>query len=167
MEKKATIKSYKGFDRDLKCRGYQYEVGKEYTMDGDISCCNRGFHACESPLEVLDYYFLDESGQMARFCEVEQSGKIDKESGNTKVCSSKIKIKAENELVAKSAGPISSAFLTRFAQLSSPGRSILVLSPKLNLCKYEVNVFAPSFAAINIKASLHEYAIVWYKLIVP
>ena len=95
MEKKATIKSYKGFDRDLKCRGYQYEVGKEYTMDGDISCCNRGFHACESPLDVLDYYFLDESGQMARFCEVEQSGKIDKESGNTKVCSSKIKIKAE------------------------------------------------------------------------
>ena len=95
MGKKTTIKSYKGFDRELKCRGYQYEVGKEYTMDGDISCSNRGFHACESPLEVLDYYFLDERGQMARFCEVEQSGKIDKESGNTKVCSSKIKIKAE------------------------------------------------------------------------
>ena len=95
MGNKVTIKSYKGFDRDLKCRGFQYEVGNEYTMDGDISCCNRGFHACENPLEVLNYYFLDKNGQMARFCEVEQSGKIDKESDNTKVCSSKIKIKAE------------------------------------------------------------------------
>ena len=95
MGNKVTIKSYKGFDRDLKCMGFQYEVGNEYTMGGDISCCNRGFHACENPLEVLNYYFLDKNGQMARFCEVEQSGKIDKESDNTKVCSSKIKIKAE------------------------------------------------------------------------
>ena len=95
MGNKVTIKSYKGFDRDLKCRGFQYEVGNEYTMGGDISCCNRGFHACENPLEVLNYYFLDKNGQMARFCEVEQSGKIDKESDNTKVCSSKIKIKEE------------------------------------------------------------------------
>ena len=88
------IKSYKGFDKYMKCRGFQYEVGKEYDMDGEIKCCNRGFHACESPLEVWDYYDILNS----RFAEVEQSGKIDKEENSTKVCSSKIKISAELKL---------------------------------------------------------------------
>ena len=89
------IKAYKGFDNDMSCRGYQYEIGKEYEMDGNIECCERGFHACESPLEVLSYYFLDDKGGFKRFCEVEQSGKIDKSNNDTKVASSKIKIKAE------------------------------------------------------------------------
>ena len=92
MEKK--IIAYKGFDKDLKCREFQYEVGKEYEMDGDIKCCERGFHACESPLEVFDHYDMLNS----RFAEVEQSGEIDKEEDTTKVCSSKIKIKAELNL---------------------------------------------------------------------
>ena len=69
------IKSYKGFDKDMQCRGFQYEVGKEYDMDGEIKCCNRGFHACKSPLEVWRYYDMLNS----RFAEVEQSGKIDEE----------------------------------------------------------------------------------------
>ena len=90
MEEKKII-AYKGFDKKLKCRGFQYEVGKEYEMDGDIKCCKRGFHACESPLEVFDHYDMLNS----RFAEVEQSGEIDKEEDTTKVCSSKIKIKAE------------------------------------------------------------------------
>ena len=95
-EENKTIIAYKGFDQDLKCRGFQYEVGKEYEMDGDIVCCQHGFHACESPLEVLDHYFLLDDANMARFCEVEQSGRFDKENDNsTKVASSKIKIKAE------------------------------------------------------------------------
>ena len=92
MEKK--IIAYKGFDKNLKCRDFQYEVGKEYKMDGDIKCCERGFHACESPLEVFDHYDMLNS----RFAEVEQSGEIDKEEDTTKVCSSKIKIKAELNL---------------------------------------------------------------------
>ena len=87
--------SYKGFDKNLCCRGFQYEVGKEYEMDGDIIVCKRGFHACESPLEVLQHYFLDKNCNLARFCEVEQSGEIDRESDTTKIASSKIKIKAE------------------------------------------------------------------------
>ncbi len=92
-EKKITV--YKGFDQDLKCRDFQYEVGKEYEMDGNIECCRRGFHACESPLEVLDHYFFLPNGNMARFCEVEQSGNIDREKNSTKIASSRIKIKAE------------------------------------------------------------------------
>ena len=89
------ITAYKGFNKDLTCRGYQYEVGKEYEMDGDIEVCERGFHACESPLEVFDHYFLDENADFARFCEVEQSGEIKRERESTKVASSRIKIKAE------------------------------------------------------------------------
>ena len=90
---KKVIKSYKAFDKDMKCRDFQYEVGKEYEMDGHIECCTRGFHACESPLEVFDHYDMLNS----RFAEVEQSGTIDRE-GSTKVCSSRIKIKAELKL---------------------------------------------------------------------
>ena len=88
------IKSYKGFGSLLSCRGFQYEVGKEYEMDGRIKCCERGFHACESPLEVFDHYDMLKS----RFAEVEQSGTIDREEDSTKVCSSRIKIKAELKL---------------------------------------------------------------------
>lgn len=88
------ITSYKGFDKNMQCRGFQYEVGKEYEMDGEIKCCNRGFHACKSPLEVWDYYDMLNS----RFAEVEQSGKIDEEEKSTKVCSSHIKIKTELKL---------------------------------------------------------------------
>ncbi len=88
------ITSYKGFDKNMQCRGFQYEVGKEYEMDGEIECCNRGFHACKSPLEVWDHYDMLNS----RFAEVEQSGKIDEEEKSTKVCSSHIKIKAELKL---------------------------------------------------------------------
>ena len=88
------ITSYKAFDKNMQCRGFQYEVGKEYEMDGEIKCCNRGFHACKSPIEVWDYYDMLNS----RYAEVEQSGKIEKEENSTKVCSSHIKIKAELKL---------------------------------------------------------------------
>ena len=88
------IKSYKAFDKNMRCREFQYEVGKEYEMDGEIKCCDRGFHACKSPMEVWDHYDMLSS----RFAEVEQSGKIDEEGNSTKVCSSHIKIKAELKL---------------------------------------------------------------------
>ena len=88
------ITSYKGFDKNMQCRGFQYEVGKEYEMDGGIKCCNRGFYACKSPMEVWDHYDMLNS----RYAEVEQSGKIDEVENSTKVCSSRIKIKAELKL---------------------------------------------------------------------
>ena len=63
-------------------------------MDGEIKVCSRGFHACESPFDVFDHYTMIDS----RFCEVEQDGNISKEDRGTKICSSKIKIKAELKL---------------------------------------------------------------------
>ena len=91
MEQK--IKAYKAFDKDLSCRGFKYEVGKEYEETGDIKACEKGFHACPYPLDVFGYY----APAGARFCEVEQSGKID-DSESDKVCSSKIIIGAELDI---------------------------------------------------------------------
>ena len=86
------IKSFKGFDKDLKCRGFQYEIGKEYE-EKEAKACHCGFHACEHPLDVFSHYTPNDS----RYCEVEQSGEIDK-SKSDKICSTKIKIGAELSL---------------------------------------------------------------------
>ena len=96
ISKENAIVAYKAFDENFRCRDFQYEVGKEYEIKGEIKCCERGFHACVSPMEVFDYYDMLNS----RFAEVEQSGQIDKEDDNksTKICSSRIKIKAELKL---------------------------------------------------------------------
>ena len=91
MEQK--IKAYKAFDKDLSCRGFKYEVGKEYEETGDIKACKKGFHACPYPLDVFGYY----APARSRFCEVEQSGQID-DSESDKVCSSKIRIGAELDI---------------------------------------------------------------------
>ena len=91
MEQK--IKAYKAFDKDLSCRGFKYELGKEYEETGYIKACEKGFHACPYPLDVFGYY----APAGSRFCEVEQSGKID-DSESDKVCSSKIRIGAELDI---------------------------------------------------------------------
>ena len=87
MEEK--VIAYKGFNEDLTCRGFQYEIGKEYE-EKEVSVCESGFHACENPFDVLGYYgdVLDN-----RFCKVEQSGTIKKD--DKKQASSKIKVVAE------------------------------------------------------------------------
>ena len=85
------IKTFKGFDKKLQCRGFQYGVGKEYEHSGDVECCVRGFHACENPLEVFEYY----NPAKSRFCEVEQSGVLKRDNEGGKVASSKISIKCE------------------------------------------------------------------------
>ena len=92
MDNENIIHSYKGFDKDLKCRGFAYEIGKDYEQDGKIKCCNNGFHACEFPLDVFNYYA---PGGNSRYCTVTQSGVTDKEEGDSKVASSKIHIETE------------------------------------------------------------------------
>ena len=86
------IISYKGFDSSLRCRGFQYVEGKDYEQDGNIKCCENGFHACEFPLEVFNYYA---PGGNSRYCTVTQSGEMDKNEGDSKVASSKIHIETE------------------------------------------------------------------------
>ena len=84
-----SIKSYKGFKKDMTCKGFQYEEGKEYETE-KAECCETGFHACEYPLDCFSYYSPNESV----FHEVEQDGELDRGGGNTKVASTKIKIGA-------------------------------------------------------------------------
>ena len=84
------VKSYKGFNKDMTCRGFQYEEGKEYDEES-VEVCKHGFHACEYPLDCLGYY----SPAGSVYHEVEQSGEIQKHSDDTKVASTKIKIGAE------------------------------------------------------------------------
>ena len=86
------MKCYKGFDKDLKCRGFQYEVGKEYRED-KAELCSTGFHACENPLDTFNYYKANDG---SRYCEVELDEVSDeRHSDDTKVCGKVIKIGAE------------------------------------------------------------------------
>ena len=82
--------NYKGMDANMRCRGAQYEVGKEYETDKAVAC-ERGFHACEYPLDVFNYY----PPATSRYFIVEQGGALSKSGGDTKVASTKIKIAAE------------------------------------------------------------------------
>lgn len=81
------IKSYKGFNKDMTCRGFQYEEGKEYEEE-TADVCHSGFHACEHPLDCLGYYSPNESV----YHEVEQSGEFDRGEDDSKVASTKIKV---------------------------------------------------------------------------
>ena len=85
------MKGYKGFDKDLKCREFKYEIGKTFEENVKPKCCERGFHFCEYPLDVFNYY----SPATSRFCEVEALGKVDKNDNDTKVSTNKIRIGAE------------------------------------------------------------------------
>ena len=84
------MKAYKGFDKDLKCRGIQYEVGKEYE-EANAALCKKGFHACENPLDTFRYYRPTDS----RYCEVDVDDNGERNSTDSKVCGKHIKISAE------------------------------------------------------------------------
>ena len=86
-----TIIAYKGFDQNMQCRGFQFEVGKAYEHEGEVKVCDAGFHACENPLDVLDYYPLD-----SRFAIVKASGQISRD-GN-KIAAASVMIEAELKL---------------------------------------------------------------------
>ena len=103
INNKTELIAYKGFDKDLKCRDFQYEVGKTYETDEDIDICYTGFHACLSPLDVFNYYPPSNS----RYCIVKLSGRFDKYNPtdeqkedplvftDSKICASRIEILRE------------------------------------------------------------------------
>ncbi|MDE6397738.1 MAG: hypothetical protein K2L51_00290, partial [Clostridiales bacterium] len=90
------MKTYKGFNKDMTCRGFQYEEGKEYKHEGVVKACESGFHACEAPLDCFRHY----APASSVYHEVEQDGEVARENGanDTKVASSKIKIGARLNL---------------------------------------------------------------------
>ena len=90
MEENKTT-GFKGFDNNLKCRGYQYEVGKTFECDGKIECCENGFHFCENPFDVFGYYPPSDS----RYCSVEGEGETSKDNGDSKVAVSRLHVSAE------------------------------------------------------------------------
>ena len=92
------MKGYKGFNKDMTCRGMQYEEGKIYKMEEEPKCCEKGYHFCENPLDTLDYYDLCDSA----FAEVEAIGDINRpkeeERQDSKIATNKIKIGAKLDL---------------------------------------------------------------------
>ena len=85
------MKGFKGFDRDLKCRGFQFEAGKTYKHKGDAVPCSSGFHFCENPLDVFSYYGPAKS----RYAEVDGNGQMAKHNGDSKVACTEMTIGAE------------------------------------------------------------------------
>ena len=87
------MKVYKGTDKDVKCRGFQYELGVTVKSDYAIRCGDKGFHSCEAPFDVLRYY-PNKNGN--RFFEATADGKIDRTGANdSKIASSEITLNAE------------------------------------------------------------------------
>ena len=108
------MKCFKGFDKDLKCRDFQYEEGKEFHTEKE-DCCNEGFHACEYPLDCFAYY--DPAHSV--FHEVELSGEMDKDGNDTKVCATDIKIGARISI----AGLVKAAIEFTMSKVNKEGKS--------------------------------------------
>jgi len=85
------VTAYKGFNKDMQCRDFQYEMGATYEHKGCVEACASGFHACEYPLDVFGYYAPADS----RFALVEMSGELSRENSDSKIAAARISIKAE------------------------------------------------------------------------
>ena len=109
------IISYKGFDANWKCLGYQFEVGGSYEHNGPVKACESGFHACEYPLDVFAYYSPEDSN----FAIVEQWGTLERHSDDSKVASSNVAIKAKIDI----AGLVKAAFEYTIKRCEKTGSS--------------------------------------------
>ena len=90
------ITAFKGFDKNLQCRGYQFYIGKTHTHEGEVEACSSGFHSCENPLDVLNYYpLISDEGSLNRFAAVKASGTISRHDGDTKIASASLLVEVE------------------------------------------------------------------------
>ena len=88
VAKAEVITAFKGFDKNIQCRGYQFEIGKTHTHEGEVEACSSGFHSCENPLDVLNYYpLISDDGSLNRFASVKASGTISRHDGDSKIAS--------------------------------------------------------------------------------
>lgn len=85
------MKAYKGFNRDMTCRGYKFAEGETYEHEGDVKLCKSGFHACQDPMDCMRYY----DPCTSVYHEVEIDGVSDERKGDTKVVGKKIRIGAQ------------------------------------------------------------------------
>ena len=92
ISKKNAITAYKGFKDDFSCLDFQYEVGMEYHINGDVEMCENGFHACKDLMDVFNYYSMSNS----RFAIVKMWGDV--LYGDDKICASNIEIVEELSL---------------------------------------------------------------------
>ena len=118
-EKTNKIAAYKGFDQDLKCRGFQFEIGKTYKHKGEVSVCNSGFHACENPLAVFEHY-----PPTSRFAIVKCAGKISKGINDKKIACGELTVEAEirlPELISEAVEWINSRVDLENKKISSTG----------------------------------------------
>ena len=118
-EKTNRIAAYKGFDQDLKCRGFQFEIGKTYKHKGEVSVCNSGFHACENPLAVFEHY-----PPTSRFAIVKCAGKISKGINDKKISCGELTVEAEirlPELISEAVEWINSRVDLENKKISSTG----------------------------------------------
>ena len=89
MTAETTLKTFKAFNKDWTCRGFQYKVGETYTHEGAVKACESGFHSCQYPLDIFNYY----NPCSSVFAEVESSGAISKEGSDSKVAAQTVFIK--------------------------------------------------------------------------
>ena len=118
-EKTNIIAAYKGFDQDLKCRGFQFEIGKTYKHKGEVSVCNSGFHACENPLAVFEHY-----PPTSRFAIVKCAGKISKGIDDKRIACGELTVEAEillPELISEAVEWIHSRVDLENKKISSTG----------------------------------------------
>lgn len=119
-----SIIAYKGFDAQMRCQNFQFEVGKTFEHDGDVEACKSGFHGCEYPLDVFSYY--PPAG--SRFAVVEQSGKLLRHDGDSKVASERIHIRASIDLAGLTKAAVD--YTTSHAKPIDPDSPASATSPR-------------------------------------
>ena len=119
MKKKNNLTFFKGFDKNMQCRGFQYVEGKTYTQPGEIGVCENGFHACSLPLDVLSYYPVRDGNL---YHEVKLDGISENDGGDSKVAAREITVGAALNLVELIKAHVNAVTTGDYAHAATTGR---------------------------------------------